>query len=487
LSVAQVITVAFKGVNAIKIDVQVHIGNGLPHFAIVGLPDKSIGEAKERIRAMFNVIGLSLPPKRITVNMSPASMQKEGSHYDLPIAIGILVGMGIIQQNAIENWVVLGELSLDGSLQHVPGILIAAMFANMHNYDLICPYTSGSQAKLAGGNLKIIAPKNIREIIAYLKGDYIISDNFECALEDNKYDIDMKEVNGQEVAKRALEIAALGGFHVLFIGPPGVGKSMLAKRMITILPSLNPQESLEVTMIYSMANKLEKGILKTKRPYREPHHSSSLPALVGGGSNAMPGEISLAHNGVLFMDELAEYSKALEGLRQSMESGEITIARAQNHITYPAKSQVIAAMNPCKCGNYGTSKGCVKESCARDYQNKVSGPIFDRFDLIVYLDNIENFDQKNNSESSAQIRERIENATKFHNQRYEQKCDKLQIEEMNIETDAMDVLIAFGKKHQISRRSFVKIGRVARAIANLDASEKVQKRHMFEAMMYRRK
>jgi len=350
---------------------------------------------------------------------------------------------------------------------------------------LVCPNGSGNEARLAGPELSLIAPKNLQEIVGFAKGTHIIEDNFECETEDENYQFDMSDVSGQEIAKRALEIAAAGKFHVLLIGPPGVGKSMLAKRMITIMPPLTPRECVEVTMIYSIANKLSKGKLKIGRPYRDPHHSSSLPALVGGGATANPGEISLAHNGILFLDELGEFSKALEGLRESMESGTITIARANNHVTYPAKTQVIAAMNPCRCGNFGTIQGCKKQSCAQNYQARISRPILDRFDLVVYLDNSENFYTEKSNEKSSEIRNRVKNSVKFHQENFTKQLEEMTIEDMSITKDAINLLTQFCQKNETNRRGFLKIAKIARVIANLSGNLTVQKWHLAEALAYR--
>lgn len=485
-NLARIKTIALSGIDAVEIDVQVHIGPGLPVFKIVGLPDKSIAEARERVRAVFNTIGLNLPSKRITINMSPASLQKEGSHYDLPIAIGLLVAMGVIAQDEVENWLVIGELGLNGNLQPIPGLLMAAIFANMNNYTLVCPHACAAEAKIASDSLKILAAKNILDIINFIKGQVQMEQDFAMAIEDIEYEFDMIDVQNQFLAKRAMEIAAAGRFHMLMIGPPGIGKSMLAKRMITIMPDLTIPESLEVTMVYSAANKLNNYVVKRKRPYREPHHSASLPALVGGGQKAQPGEISLAHNGILFLDELAEYSKALDGLRQVMESGTITISRAQNHITYPARAQIIAAMNPCKCGYSGTKGGCSKgPKCAIEYQSKISGPIMDRFDIIIHMNRSNEKEYVDYGEKSCVIKQRVINARMFHEKMFGVSLEYMKVSDMKFDAEAAQLFTQFQQKKEYSMRGITKTARIGRVIANLANSEYILVPHIAEAMRYR--
>ena len=332
-------TVSFQGIDTIKVTVEVQVASGLPAFKIVGLADKSVAESSERVRGALTSMGLALPAKRITVNLAPADVTKDGSHFDLPIAVGLLSAMGIIPPEEIENYVVLGELGLGGEIAPVAGILPAAMAANQYEKGIICPKTQGAEA-LWSGNTNILPVSGLLEIINHFKGVQIVAPPEAMPMTSSISVPDFKDVKGQETAKRAMEIAAAGGHNLLMIGPPGSGKSMLASRFAGILPPLSTEEILQISVIHSVAGLLKDGELITTRPFRSPHHSASMPALVGGGLKAKPGEISLAHNGVLFLDELPEFSRqALEALRQPMESHVLSVARVNNHVTYPAKFQ----------------------------------------------------------------------------------------------------------------------------------------------------
>ncbi|HMA14589.1 MAG TPA: YifB family Mg chelatase-like AAA ATPase, partial [Kiloniellaceae bacterium] len=383
--VARITTVAFAGVEVLDIDVQVQTGSGLPNFMVVGLPDKAVAESRERVRGALAAMGLSLPPKRITVNLAPADLQKEGSHFDLPIALGLLIAMGVLPGDELAGYTALGELSLDARVSPVAGVLPAAIHALSCGRGLICPAAQGGEAAWAEG-LDILAPGSLLALINHFKGSQVLSPPRPALEEAAVNDLDLKDIKGQESAKRALEVAAAGGHNLLMAGPPGAGKSMLAARLPGILPPLTPAEALEVSMIHSVAGSLNGGKLLRRRPFRDPHHSASLPALAGGGLRAKPGEISLAHLGVLFLDELPEFQRgALEALRQPMETGRVTVARANAHVTYPARVQLVAAMNPCRCGYLDDpGRACARAPrCAADYQAKISGPLFDRIDLHI--------------------------------------------------------------------------------------------------------
>ncbi|MDR2464048.1 MAG: YifB family Mg chelatase-like AAA ATPase [Holosporales bacterium] len=481
-------TVSFNGIETREVSVEVQIASGLPNFVIVGLPDKSIAESKERIRASFSHIGLALPPRRIIVNLAPSDLQKEGAHYDLPIALGILSALDVFDKIQLQEYIILGGLSLDALIAPVVGVLAAALMASSSTKGLICPSQNSNEASWAGSSLNILAAPNLISLVNHFKGTDILTSIVapKIKIQTTQTYGDMQDIKGQYVLKRIFEIAAVGRHNVLMLGPPGAGKSMISQRLIGILPQLNPQEAIETTMIYSLSGMLPEEGLMVQRPFRSPHHSASLVSLVGGGIRAKPGEISLAHNGILFLDEFPEFSRAtLEALRQPLESGVITVSRANQHITYPAKIQLIAAMNPCRCGYYGVSqKECVRAPrCAVDYQAKISGPLLDRFDIIVYVPQVAIDDllpQKKEklAETSAVIQQRVINAVEFR-----KKSKKPENTELIPETQ--NYLRIFAEKRNISARACTKLLNVARSIADLDFSDKIRNIHIEEAVNYR--
>ena len=386
--VARVSTVAFEGVEARPVDVQVHVASGTVVFNIVGLGDKAVRESQERVRSALTASGLALPAKRITVNLAPADLPKEGSHYDLPIALGVMAAIGAVPHDALEGYCVIGELALDGTISAVAGVLPAAIAANAAGKGLICPAACGPEAAWASADLDILAPALADPARQPFQGDADPVAAAAGGAAPAGPQPDLRDIKGQESAKRALEIAAAGGHNLLMSGAPGAGKSMLAQRLPSILPPLTPRELLEVSMIHSIAGALAGGALTDRRPFRAPHHSASMPALVGGGVHAKPGEISLAHNGVLFLDELPEFQpQVLDSLRQPIETGEVAIARANHRVVYPARFQLVAAMNPCRCGLANepgyACKRAPNERCVAQYLGRLSGPLIDRFDLVV--------------------------------------------------------------------------------------------------------
>ncbi len=378
-------TFAFSGIEAVPVEVQVQISGGTPALLLVGLPDKAVGEARERMRAALSAIGLSLPPRRVLINLAPADLLKEGSHFDLPITLAVLAAMEVVPREDLCGYAALGELSLDGTLNPVAGVLPAAIGASTLDLGLICPASQGGEAAWAG-RIEVLAAPDLLSLINHFRGTQVLTPPEAAGIAEAARAPDLADVKGMETAKRAVEIAAAGGHNLLMIGSPGSGKSMLAARLPGLLPDLSPKEALEVSMIHSVAGMLDGGRLVMHPPFREPHHSASQAALTGGGQRAKPGEISLAHRGVLFLDELPEFPRqTLESLRQPMETGRTTVARAAAHITYPARFQLVAAMNPCRCGYFGdASRECGRAPrCAEDYQNRISGPVLDRIDLTV--------------------------------------------------------------------------------------------------------
>ena len=503
--VAKTKTFSFSGIEANPVDVQVKISSGNSVFSIVGLPDKSVGESKERVRGAITSTGLSWPFEKITVNLAPADLQKEGGHFDLAIAIGIMVEMGVLPQYLIDKYFIMGELSLDGSVNSVSGIISSAIAANQMGCGIICPKANGKEAVWAG-DVDIIATPDILSLVNHLKGEQILNrpENFQN-FQNNKYP-DFSDVKGQEQAKRALEISASGGHNILMIGSPGSGKSMLASRIPSILPDLELMDILEINMIASVSDKINDGKLIVSRPFREVHHSCSMPAMVGGGVKAKPGEVSLAHNGVLFLDELAEFPRqVLDSLRQPLENQEITISRANSCATYPANFQLVGAMNPCRCGFLGdATKECKRAPiCGEEYKNKISGPLLDRIDIVVEVGQFDFFAvQKNNfkNESSEIIKQRVTEVRNLQKQRFaefeELKNMQMLNSKMNgkflekfckIDEDLQNILQNFVIKSKTSIRGITRILRVARTIADMENSEEILRGHLLEAISYRKK
>ena len=496
--VAHVATVAFLGLEARSVDVQVQIAGGMAAFVLVGLPDKAVKESRERVQATLDAIGLALPPRRVVVNLSPADLPKEGSHYDLPIALGLLSAMGLISAEVLDQYVVVGELGLDGRVAPVPGVLLAALHAAEHELGLICPAAQGGEAAWAG-EVEVLAAPDLLTLINHLKGTQLLSPPVRTIAEGTWHGPDMNEIKGQETAKRALEIAAAGGHNLLMSGPPGSGKSLLAAALPGILPELTPAEALEVSMVASMAGELEGGKLLRARPFRAPHHSASMPALVGGGAKARPGEVSLAHLGVLFLDELPEFQRGvLDSLRQPLETGVVMVARAAAHVTYPARVQLIAAMNPCRCGHLGdASQACSRApKCAVDYQARVSGPLLDRIDLHVDVAAVSAADLTlpPPSESSAQVGVRVAKARAIQTVRYADhkarsnaEADGKLLEEVATPDEpGRKLLTQATQALRLSARGYHRVLRVARTLADLEGSEAVTRLHIAEALSYRR-
>ncbi len=500
--VARARTVAFQGIEVVDVDVQVQMAAGMPVFTVVGLPDKAVGESRERVRAALGALGLALPPDRITVNLAPADLLKEGSHFDLPIALGLLAEMGVLPAEEVGRYLALGELALDGRVSPVAGVLPAALHAAAAELGVICPAAQGGEAAWAGG-AEVLAPETLLALVNHFKGSQVLTPPEPKVAEVAGAALDLKDIKGQETAKRALEIAAAGGHNLLMIGPPGAGKSMLAQRLPGLLPPLTPAEALGVSMIHSVAGQLEGGRLLRQRPFRDPHHSASLPALVGGGLRARPGEVSLAHLGVLFLDELPEFARAtLEALRQPLETGRVSIARANAHVTYPARVQLVAAMNPCRCGHLDDpALACNRApKCAQDYQAKISGPLFDRIDLHVEVPAVAAADLSlpPPAEGSDAVAARVAAARARQVARFEglaaepaPRCnaesDGNLLEEIAApDAEGRALLTQAAEKMKLSARGYHRVLRVARTLADLDASAGVRRPHIAEALSYRR-
>jgi magnesium chelatase family protein len=496
--VSRAYTVAFQGVEARIVEVQCAVSAGLPAFSIVGLPDKAVSEARDRVRAALTSMAIALPSKRITINLSPADLPKEGSHFDLPIALALLGAIDILPNDVIKSVVALGELSLDGTLVPVIGALPAAMAAAENNRGLLCPAASGAEAAWVG-NTQVIAARSLGDVVRHYTGQVPLApaDPGEVAEPDQLKDL--RDVKGQERAKRALEIAAAGRHHLMFVGTPGSGKSMLAARLPSILPPLTPREALSTSMIHSLAGLLDEGGISRARPFREPHHTASMAAIIGGGRQAKPGEVSLAHNGVLFMDEFPEFPRmVLETLRQPIETGEVMIARANAHVKYPCKFMLIAAANPCKCGHLSDpARACSRApTCGEDYMGRISGPLMDRFDLRVDVPPVAftDLDLPSAGDGSADVARRVAKARAVQEARFgdhpaidlnaDAEGDMLEAI-ASPDAEARDLLLRAAERFHLSARGYHRVLRVARTIADLDGADTVRKPHLAEALSFR--